>query len=64
MDNKYCYMPGLEEMWEAHKFDILGRSEREERKKDETLEIFRGIFELSAQDIHSPNIPLWEGTLW
>jgi hypothetical protein len=64
MHNKYRYMRWLEEMWEVHKFDILGRTEREERKKDETLEMFKEIVELSEQHINSPDFPPWEGSLW
>ena len=64
MDNKYRYMRWLEEMWEAQKFDILGRTEREERKKDETLEIFRGIVKLSESDIDSPDFSPREDPLW
>jgi hypothetical protein len=36
MDEKYRYMHWLEEMWEVHKFDIPGRTQREERNKEET----------------------------
>jgi hypothetical protein len=64
MNDKYCYMRWLEEMWEVHKFDILGRTEREERKKDETLEIFRGIVKLSESDIDSPDFSSREDPLW
>jgi hypothetical protein len=64
MDNKYRYMRWLEEMWEVQKFDILGRTEREERKKEETLEIFRGIVKLSESDIDSPDFSPREDPLW
>jgi hypothetical protein len=64
MNDKYWYMRWLEEMWEVHKFDILGRTEREERKKDETLEIFRGIVKLSEPDIDSPDFSPREDPLW
>ena len=57
-------MRWLEEMWEVHKFDILGRTEREERKKDETLEIFRGIVKLSESDIDSLDFSPREDPLW
>lgn len=64
MDNKYRYMRWLEEMWEVHKFDIPGRTEREERKTEETLEMFKEIVELSEQQIDPPDFPPWEGSLW
>lgn len=64
MDNKARYMRWLEEMWEVHKFDIPGRTEREERKTEETLEMFEEIVELSEQQIDPPDFPPWEGSLW
>jgi hypothetical protein len=65
MDAKHHYMRWLEEMWEVHKFDIPGRTEREERKKDETLEIFRRLVKLSKQRrIDPPDFPPGEGSLW
>lgn len=51
-------------MWEVHKFDIPGRTEREERKTEETLEMFEEIVELSEQQIDPPDFPPWEGSLW
>lgn len=57
-------MRWLEEMWEVHKFDIPGRTEREERKTEETLEMFEEIVELSEQQIDPPDFPPWEGSLW
>ena len=64
MDAKHRYMLWLEEMWEVHKFDIPGRTEREERKKEETLEIFRRLLELSQRRIDPPDFPPGEGSLW
>ena len=65
MDDKYRYMRWLEEMWEVHKFDIPGRTQREERKTDETLELFREIVALSEQRLDPPPVPPWEaGSLW
>ena len=61
MDDKQRYMRWLEEMWDVHKFDIPGRTEREERKKEETLEMFRGLVELSKRSIDPPDFPSWEG---
>jgi hypothetical protein len=66
MDDKQRYMRWLEEMWDVHKFDIPGRTEREERKKEETLEMFRRLVELSKHRIiDPPDFPSWEGdSLW
>ena len=65
MDDKYHYMRWLEEMWEVHKFDIPGRTEREEWKTDETLELFREIVAFSEQRLDPPHVPPWEaGSLW
>ena len=66
MDDKHRYMRWLEEMWDVHKFDIPGRTEREERKKEETLEIFRRLVELSKRRIiDPPDFPSREGdSLW
>ena len=65
MDDKHRYMRWLEEMWEVQKFDIPGRTQHEERKKDETLEIFRGIVALSEQRLDPPHLPPWEeSSLW
>jgi hypothetical protein len=64
MDDKYHYMHWLEEMWEVHKFDIPGRTEREERKKEETLEMFRGLAELSKRAVDPPDFQPWGGSRW
>jgi hypothetical protein len=64
MDDKYRYMHWLEEMWEVHKFDIPGRTQREERKKEETLEMFRGLVKLSKHAVDPPDFPPWERSLW
>ena len=64
MDDKYRYMYWLEEMWEVHKFDIPGRTERGERKKEEILEMFRSLVEVSKYRIDAPDFPPWERSLW
>ena len=67
MDDKHRYMRWLEQMWDVHKFDIPGRTEREERKKEETLEMFRRLVELSKRRIiDPPDFPSWEegDSLW
>ena len=48
----------------SHKFDILGRTEREERKKDDTLEMFRELVKLSHR-LDLPDFPPGKGNaLW
>jgi hypothetical protein len=63
-DEKSRYMRWLEGLWEVHKFDIPNRTEREERKKDEVLEMLRGIVELSKHRIDPADFPPREGTLY
>jgi hypothetical protein len=65
MDDKDLYMRWLEEMWDVHKFDITGRTESEERRKEEILGMFRRLVELSEHRIDSPDYPPQEGgSLW
>ncbi len=60
MDDKEKYMRWLEEMWDVQKFDIHGRAEREEKRKEEVLEIFEGLGEIAGQRVEAPNFPPWE----
>jgi hypothetical protein len=54
MDSKEKYLRWLEEMWNVHKFDIHGRTEREEERKEKVLETFRGISELAKRHVEAP----------
>ena len=51
-------------MGRVHKFDIPGRTQSEERKKEEILEMFRRLVELSEHRINAVDFPSWEGSLW
>jgi hypothetical protein len=64
MKDKYLYMLWLEKIWDVHKFDIPGRTQSEERKKEEILEICRRLVELSEHRINALDFPSWEGSLW
>ena len=49
------YLRWLEEMWEVHKFDLQGSTEREEQRKEEVLEMLRGLAHLSKHRVEPPN---------
>jgi hypothetical protein len=57
MNSKEKYMRWLEEMWDVHKFDIHGRTQREEERKEEILQMFRKISELAQHHVETP--PFW-----
>jgi hypothetical protein len=54
MDDKEKYLRWLEEMWDAQKFDVPGSAEREEKKTEEILEMFRGPDRLSRRRVEEP----------
>ena len=54
MDDREKYLRWLEEMWDAQKFDVHGSAEREEKKTDEILEMFRGPDRLSKRRVEPP----------
>jgi hypothetical protein len=58
MDDSEKYLRWLEEMWEAQKFDVPGSAEREEKKTDEILEMFRGPDRLSKRRVEPPEFSL------
>jgi hypothetical protein len=59
MDSKEKYLRWLEEMWDVHKFDVYGRTEREEERKEEVLQMFRKISELAQHPMEAPRFSLW-----
>jgi hypothetical protein len=59
MDDKQNYLRWLEEMWDVQKFDIHGSAEREEKRTEEVLEMFKGLARLSRHHIESPDFPAW-----
>lgn len=62
MDDKEKYLRWLEEMWDVQKFDLHGCTEREEKRKEEILEIFKGLSELAGRRIEAPYLPPWESS--
>jgi hypothetical protein len=52
-------MRWLEGMWDVHKFDLYGSTEREEKRTEEVLEIFRGLGELSKCRVEAPHVTPW-----
>ncbi len=55
MADKENYLRWLEEMWSVHKLDPHGGTEREEKRKEEVLEIFEDF----GEAVDSPGFPLW-----
>jgi hypothetical protein len=55
MDDKENYLRWLEEMWSVHKFDPHGGIEREEKRKEEVLEIFEDF----GEAVKPPSFPPW-----
>jgi len=54
MNDAKRYMLWLEEMWGVHKFDPHGGTEREEKRKEEVLEMFKSLGELANRGVESP----------
>jgi hypothetical protein len=54
------YMNWLGFMWDVQKFDIPGRSEREEARTEDVLKIFKGLGELAKRHVEPPTAPCWE----
>jgi hypothetical protein len=59
VDSKEKYLRWLEEMWDVHKFDVLGRTEQEEERKEEVLQMFRKISELAQHPMEVPHFSPW-----
>ncbi len=60
MNDAERYMRWLEGMWEVHKFDPHGGTEREEKRKEEVLEMFEHLSEIARRRVEAPCFPLWE----
>ena len=55
------YLLWLEERWDAHKLDLhYGNGEREDRRTEEVLEMFKSLSELSKREVAPPQSPPWE----
>jgi hypothetical protein len=59
-DDKEDYMNWLERMWDVQKFDIPGRTEREEARTEEVLNLFKDLGDLAKRHVEPPNAPCWE----
>ena len=59
-DDKKDYMDWLERMWDVQKFDIPGRTEREEARTEDVLNLFKGLGELAKRHVEPPTAPHWE----
>ena len=57
MNDVERYMRWLEEMWEVHKFDPYGSTKREEKRKEEILEMLRDLGELAKRRVRPPDFP-------
>lgn len=60
MDDKEQYLNWLETMWDVHKFDPHGGTQREEQRKEEILKTFRDLGELAKRRIEAPDFPTRE----
>ena len=47
-------------MWDVHKFDPHGGTEREEKRKEEVLKVFEDLGETAGPRVEPPNFPPWE----
>jgi hypothetical protein len=58
--DKEDYMNWLEWMWDVQKFDVPGRSEREEARVEEVLKLFKDLGDLAKRHVEPPTAPHWE----
>jgi hypothetical protein len=59
-DEKKDYMNWLGFMWDVQKFDVPGRSEREEARTEDILKLFKGLGDLAKRHVEPPTVPRWE----
>jgi hypothetical protein len=57
MNDAERYMRWLEEMWDVHKLDPHGSTEREEKRKEEVLEMLEGLGTLAKRRVGPPDFP-------
>ncbi len=55
MDNRQRHIRWMEMLWERY-----NSISREEERKEEVLEIFEGVSELSKRRMETPHFPPWE----
>jgi hypothetical protein len=52
------YLLWLEERWDAHKLDIhYSNGEREDKRTEEVLEMFKSLGEISRRGVEPPKYP-------
>jgi hypothetical protein len=54
------YLNWLGFMWDVQRFDVPGRSEREEARTEDVLNLFKGLGDLAKRHVEPPNAPCWE----
>jgi hypothetical protein len=59
MDDKEKYLRWLETMWELH-----SSISREEKRKQEILEMFEGLSQIAGRRVEAPYFPPWESSRW
>jgi hypothetical protein len=59
MNDKERHLRWMAMMWEHHQSIT-----REEKRKEEVLEIFKTLNELAKQRVEVPYFPLWEDSVW
>ncbi len=57
MNDKERHLRWMEMMWERHQSIT-----REEKRKEEVLEVFRTLDELAKRRVETPRFPLWESS--
>ena len=57
MNDKERHLRWMEMMWERHQSIT-----REEKRKEEVLEVFRALYELATRRVETPHFPLWESS--
>jgi hypothetical protein len=60
IDDNERYLRWLEYMWDVHKLDPHGSTQREDRRTEEILDMFNTLGELSKSMVHLPESPPWE----
>jgi hypothetical protein len=59
MNDKEKYLRWLEMMWDLH-----SSITREEKRKEEVLEIFESLSKLAGRRVEAPYFPPWEPSRW
>jgi hypothetical protein len=58
-----AYMLWLEEKWDAHKLDLhYSNGEREDKRAEDVLEMFKDLGELSKRGVEPSKSPPWESS--